>query len=147
MLIFDLKFDPFLKSDDKVKLLESIILYINKAKENTKYNLFLKYFKKKGRLKFYWAWFIRDENIKHRTNNQAEIFHRLINQTIEFNHPKISFLVSKLSLIVRNKYSEYIINENRINNKIYEKYNILLIFMNLQKNLVKNIVKILILIY
>lgn len=67
---------------------------------------------------------IEDETIKYRINNQAEIFHRLINQTIEFSHSKISFLEVKLYSIIRNKYSEYIINENRISNNTYEKYNI-----------------------
>ena len=142
------KIYPFLKSDDKIKLLESITLYINKIKENKKYKLFLKYFKKNWEdSNFIDFESIGDENIKHRTNNQAEIFHRLINQTIEFSHPKISFLVEKLSLIVRNKYSEYIINENRINNKTYEKYNIFTDIYEFTKNLVKNIVKIWILIY
>jgi len=45
------------------------------------------------------------------------------------------------------KTSEYIINENKINNKTYEKYNIFTDIYEFTKNLVKNIVKILILIY
>ena len=49
IFIFGFKIYPFLKSDDKVKLLESITLYINKIKEYKKYKLFLKYFKKIGK--------------------------------------------------------------------------------------------------
>ena len=36
---------------------------------------------------------IGDEKIKHRTNNNVELFHRLLNNKIETKHPKISFLL------------------------------------------------------
>ena len=72
---------------------------------------------------------------------------KMLNQNIEFSHPKISFLVYKLKLIVRNKYAEYILNNNKINNKKVEKYNI---FNDVYKFIVKfskKIIKILILFY
>ena len=67
---------------------------------------------------------IGDEKIKHRTNNNVELFHRLLNNTIETKDPKVSFLIEKLKMIIVNKYIAYIIADNKIENSISEKYNI-----------------------
>lgn len=65
---------------------------------------------------------IGDVKIKHRTNNQIELFNRLLNEMIETKLPKISYLIEKFKMIIINKYNEYIIADNTINN--HEKYNI-----------------------
>ena len=65
-----------------------------------------------------------DSKIKYRTNNQVELFHRSLNQLIENGHPKISYLLEKLKLLIVNKYNDYLIYDNKINDEKVNKYDL-----------------------
>ena len=72
--------------------------------DNNKFFKWIKFFKRNWlNLNFIDFYIIGDEKIKNRTNNKIELFHRALNQTIE-SHPKISFFVEKLKMIITNKY-------------------------------------------
>ena len=94
-------------------------------KDNSKYIKLAKYFKRNWlNSNFIEFDSIDDEQIKNRTNNKIELFHRALNQTNEISHPKLSYFVEKLKMIITNKYREYIVSENKIKNNEYKKYNI-----------------------
>ena len=76
------------------------------------------------RFKLHRFWFNYDNKIKYRTNNQIELFHRSLNQLIENSHPKISYLLQKLKLIIVNKYNEYLVYDNKNNNEKISKYDL-----------------------
>ena len=67
---------------------------------------------------------IGDNKIKFRTNNNIELFHRNLNNLIENLHPKISYLLEKLKIMIVNKYNEYLVIENKIKPNSKNKYNI-----------------------
>ena len=67
---------------------------------------------------------IDDYQLKHRTNNQVELFHRNLNQIIENSHPKISYLLDKLKMVIINKYNDYLIFDNKAGNKEVSKYDL-----------------------
>ena len=118
-----------MKEDDKKAIFKTIEQDIEKIEDNNKYPKLIKYFKRNW-LNFNFINFdsIGDEKIKNRTNNKIEVFHRTLNQTIEISHPKISFFVEKLKMIITNKYREYIVFENKISNKEVTKYKTYLTF-------------------
>ena len=116
---------PFLKEVDKKKFLGGINKYIEEYGDNKKLKKLSKYFKRNWEnSNFIEFESINDSRIKYRTNNQIELFHRPLNQLIENSHPKISYLIAKLKLIIVNKYNEYLIYDNKINNDKICKYDL-----------------------
>ena len=47
-------------------------------------------------------------DILNRTNNVVESFHNKINKAIEFNYPRMSVLVEKLSIFSVDYYHKYV---------------------------------------
>ena len=124
-IIFGYKMYPFLKEVDKKKFLGGINKYIEEYGDNKKLKKLSKYFKRNWEnSNFIEFESINDSRIKYRTNNQIELFHRSLNQLIENSHPKISYLLAKLKLIIVNKYNEYLIYDNKINNDKICKYDL-----------------------
>ena len=124
-IIFGYKIYPFLKEKDKIEFLKSINNYIEEYGDNKKLKKLASYFdncwKDSNFIEFD---SINDNKIKYRTNNQIELFHRSLNQLIENSHPKISYLLEKLKLIIVNKYNEYLVYDNKINNEKFSKYDL-----------------------
>ena len=116
---------PFMNMKDKEIFLKSINKYIEKEKDNKKLKKLSNYFHKNWeKSNFIDFDSIDDSKIKHRTNNQVELFHRNLNQIIENSHPKISYLLDKLKLVIINKYNEYLIFDNKKINIDVKKYDI-----------------------
>ena len=96
---FSFKINPFLKDNDKKILFKSIEDSIKKIEGNNKYVKLIKYYR---------FWVYRRWADKIRKNNRIELFHRTLNQTIEISHPKISYFIYKLKMVIINKYRDYI---------------------------------------
>ena len=84
---------------DKELVSKSINQYIEKEKDNKKLKKLSNYFTKNlQKSEFIDFDSIDDYKLKHRTNNQVELFHRNLNQIIENSLPKISYLLDKLKM-------------------------------------------------
>ena len=124
-IIFAYKMYPFMNMKDKEIFLKSINKYIEKEKDNKKLKKLSNYFHKNWeKSNFIDFDSIDNSKIKHRTNNQVELFHRNLNQIIENSHPKISYLLDKLKLVIINKYNDYLIFDNKKINIDVKKYDI-----------------------
>ena len=66
-----------------------------------------------------------------------ELFHRNLNQIIENSHPKISYLLDKLKMVIINKYNDYLIFDNKTGNKEVSKYDIFKDVFNFVKDFSK----------
>lgn len=134
ILLLGLKIYLFFKEKDKDNLFGAVKEYIAEIKGDKKFKKFLEHYENNwvdsNFIDFDSIW---DEIIKHRNNNNVELFHWLLNNTIETKHLKISFLIEKLKMIIVNKYTAYIIADNKIENSISEKYNIFNYIYNFAK--------------
>ena len=82
---------------------------------------------------------VSDEDIKFRTDNPAENFHKILNNFIDANKPKISYFIEHFKKLISIQYNNYITLLNDGSNKKREKFFIaddidkFLIELNLKK--------------
>lgn len=129
ILIFILKLFSFIFSDDRTEI-------FNKIKEyymNENYKKLLVYYEKNWINNKYFNYVdLSQEEYLMRTNNYLEI-QGLLNQSLETIHPKISYLIYKYAVYIKNIYIKI---TNLLINKIEEKddkfsvINDILSFMN-----------------
>ena len=67
---------------------------------------------------------LSDEDIRFRTDNIVENFHKKLNSFIDCHKPKLSFFLSKYKSLIMTMYTEYINNLNTINKEPRSKFNI-----------------------
>ena len=94
VLIFSFKLYQFIPEKEKKDYLKSIIKAFSEKKEYNKYfRYFIKNWSKSNFLDFE---NLTQDEILDRTDNTCEIFHKILNDAIGINHPKISYLIDNL---------------------------------------------------
>ena len=137
-IIFAYKMYTFMNDKDKELFSKSINQYIEKENDNKKLKKLSNYFTKNWEKSDFIDFdSIDDYKVKHRINNQVELFQRNLNQIIENSHPKISYLLDKLKMVIINKYNDYLIFDNKEANKEVSKYDIFEDVFNFVKNFSK----------
>ena len=124
--IFFFKYSLLLKTKIKFQYIKDIVnFYITDNEQKILYYKFIKYFIK--------SWFgvsimsfesLSDEDIRFRTDNIVENFHKKLNSFIDCHKPKLSFFLSKYKSLIMTMYTEYINNLNTINKEPRSKFNI-----------------------
>jgi len=67
---------------------------------------------------------LSDENIKFRTDNPYENFHKMMNSYIRLRKPKLSYFTEHFKELIVEIYNEYIVNWNSKNNNERNKFSI-----------------------
>ena len=116
LLSFICKSYPFIKNNKRETFFQKITAFCSQLNGNyIKFNnYFCKYWKNRKLFDFTG---IENEEIKIRTNNVIERFHKKLNDEIYHYHPKCSFLVNELKRITKDYYEKYILlisNKNKI---------------------------------
>ena len=103
ILIFIFKLFPFILYDERIDIFKKIEEYYI----DEKYKKFINYYKKNWLNNRYinYTELSNDEYVL-RTNNYIERFHGLMNQSLDAVHPKISFLISKYEIFLKNIYNK-----------------------------------------
>jgi hypothetical protein len=106
--LFFFKIFPFIKDENKIQYIKDIVnFYITDNEYKIKYYKFIKYFIKN--------WFgikimsyesLTDEDIRFRTDNIVENFHKKLNSFIDCHKPKLSFFVSKYKSLIMTMNTE-----------------------------------------
>ena len=65
---------------------------------------------------------LSDEDIKFRTDNPAENFHKILNNFIDANKPKFSYFIEHFKKLISIQYNNYINLLNEESNKKREKF-------------------------
>ena len=105
-LIYSFKLYQFILENEKRDYLKSIIKAFSEKKE---YNKFFQYFIKNwSKSNFLNFENLTQDEILERTDNTCEIFHKIVNDAIGINHPKISFLIDNLKTFTKMKFDELI---------------------------------------
>ena len=121
IIIFCLKMSTLLKREDQIQLFDDIDTFIDNLGENKSYILFKKYFDKNWKNnKFIIFDLINDNQVRSRTNNIAEGFHRKLNQLIEIQNPKCSLVVDVLKNIAIFNFKKSVKNLTVVKNEIEE---------------------------
>lgn len=111
IIIFSLKMSTLLKREEQIKLFDDIDTFISNFEDNKSYILFMNYFNKNWKNnKFIIFDLIKDNQVRSRTNNIAEGFHRKLNQLIEIQNPKCSLVVDVIKNITINNFKKSIKN-------------------------------------
>ena len=63
-------------------------------------------------------------NIKFRTDNPCENFHKMMNSYIRVRKPKLSYFIEHFKQLIIETYNEYIINLNSKNDNGRNKFSI-----------------------
>ena len=96
-----------LKRKDQIQLFDDIEAFIHNLEDNKSYILFIKNFNKNWKNnKFIIFDLINDNQIRSKTNNIAEGFHRKLNQLIEIQNPKYSLVVDVIKNITINHFKK-----------------------------------------
>ena len=107
IIIFSLKMSTLLKREEQIKLFDDIDTFISNFEDNKSYILFMNYFNKNWKNnKFIIFDLIKDNQVRSRTNNIAEGFHRKLNQLIEIQNPKCSLVVDVIKNITINHFKK-----------------------------------------
>ena len=107
LLIFSLKIYPFILSDKKDNYIKEIYEFSNSL--DNAYKKFIKYFKKNWEnSKFLEFDLLPNGDIFNRTNNLVESFHHKLNNSIEYNHPRLSILLDKLKIFSIDYYHKFV---------------------------------------
>ena len=103
ILIFIFKLFPFILYDERIDIFKKIEEYYI----DEKYKKFINYYKRNWLNNSYinYTELSNDEYVL-RTNNYIERFHGLMNQSLDAVHPKISFLISKYEIFLKNIYNK-----------------------------------------
>ena len=125
--LFFFKIFPFLKNENKEEYIKDIInYYITESNTNLKkYVLFIKYFLKTWYGKEIMSYeTLNNKDIKFRTDNPVESFHKKLNSFIKSRKPKLSYFVEHLLELIKETYDSYIINLNSVNMEKRAKFSI-----------------------
>ena len=58
---------------------------------------------------------LNNKDIKFRTDNPVESFHKKLNSFIKSRKPKLSYFVEHFKELIKETYDSYIINLNKVN--------------------------------
>lgn len=124
--LFFFKIFPFIKDDNKIQYIKDIVnFYITDNEYKIKYYRFIKYFIKNWLgIKIMSYESLTDEDIRFRTDNIVENFHKKLKSFIDCHKPKISFFVTKYKSLIETIYTEYINSLNSINKEQRNKFSI-----------------------
>ena len=107
IIIFACKLYAFIPKNNKKKYIEDLYKYCSSI--GNIYNKFIKYFKKNWESSFFLDFdILPNGDVFNWTNNVIESFHHKLNNAIEFNHPRISVLVEKLTNFSVEYYHKYV---------------------------------------
>ena len=114
---------PYIKYDNKKKYYSDICNHFSKI--DNEFKIFIKYYDK------YWinTSFIKFDCLSQneyyfRTNNYIENFHRLLNDTLDSYHPKISYLNNHLKDFTIDGNKRYIVSLIKPLEEKYKKYSV-----------------------
>lgn len=107
ILIFILKIIPFINIDYRQEIFDKIEDFYSASQNDNNYYKLIKYYKKQWIYNSYINYTeISQNEYLSRTNNYLENFHRLLNESIEVYHPKISYLIHKYKEFLKSIYSK-----------------------------------------